>query len=145
MSTNNYNDIINLPHHVSLSRPQMSMHDRAAQFSPFAALTGYGAKIKETARLTGEKLELDESTAERIDTCLQILIDNADERPEISVTYFVPDERKAGGEYITASGNFRRFDESNQSIVFTDGRKIAVGDIGSIDGEIFATVNSENL
>ena len=94
MAENNYDDIINLPHQVSSIRPRMSAHDRAAQFSPFAALTGYDAEIKETARLTGEKQELDEYRAARIDTCLQILIDNADERPTISVTYFLLDEKK---------------------------------------------------
>lgn len=85
MSTDNYDDIINLPHHVSSIRSHMSNHDRAAQFSPFAALTGYDAEIKETARHTDEKLELDDDRAARIDTCLQILIDNADKHPPVSV------------------------------------------------------------
>lgn len=137
MSTDNYDDIINLPHHVSLTRPHMSSHDRAAQFSPFAALTGYDAEIKETARLTGEKQELDEERAAKLDACLQILVDNADERPTVSITYFLPDEKKSGGAYVTINGNFRRLDESDRTIVLVNGDKILIDDIYSIDGEIF--------
>ena len=95
-----YEDIINLPHHVSATRPQMSMIDRAAQFSPFAALTGYDAAIKETGRLTDEKIEMDEEALNILNMKFQILVDSLDDEPEVTFTYFKPDERKAGGAYI---------------------------------------------
>lgn len=132
----NFEDIINLPHHVSSERGRMSRLDRAAQFAPFAALTGYDDEIKETARLTSERPELDEDRAAAIDTSLQILKDNAEERPEITVTYFSPDDKKDGGAYVTYSGSFRRIDESDRSIVFTDGKKIAVEDIYAVEGDV---------
>ncbi len=132
-----YDDIINLSHHVSSTRKRMSYRDRAAQFSSFAALVGYDDEVKETARLTEEKIELDEDKASRIDACLQVLIDNAEARPEISVIYFKADDKKVGGAYFTVKGNFRRIDESDGTVVFTDGAKIPIDDIYSIDGEIF--------
>ena len=94
---NQYEDIINLPHHVSPTRPQMPMSDRAAQFAPFAALTGYDAAIKETGRLTDEKIELDEEALTALDMKYQFLMDALDDAPEVTITYFQPDERKAGG------------------------------------------------
>ena len=97
-----YEDIINLPHHVSATRPQMSMLDRAAQFSPFAALTGYDAAIKETGRLTDEKIEMDEEALNILNMKFQILVDSLDDEPEVTFTYFKPDERKAGGAYISS-------------------------------------------
>ncbi len=97
-----YDDIINLPHHVSTKRPQMSMLDRAAQFSPFAALTGYDAAIKETGRLTDEKIEMDEESLNMLNMKFQLLVDALDENQEVSFTYFKPDETKAGGAYVTA-------------------------------------------
>ena len=99
-----YDDIINLPHHVSATRPRMSMIDRAAQFSPFAALTGYDAAIKETGRLTDRRIELTEDSRAAMDRKQQLLVENLADHPEVSVTYFVPDERKAGGAYITVTG-----------------------------------------
>lgn len=113
-----YEDIINLPHHVSKTRPQMSMLDRA----PFAALTGYDAAIKETGRLTDEKIELDEDTKAALDMKQAYLIEMIDEQPEITVTYFLPDERKSGGAYITVTGNLKRFYEYEHLLILTDGR-----------------------
>ena len=139
-----YDDIITLPHHVSETRPRMSQRDRAAQFSPFAALTGYDAEIKETARLTDEKLELDHYAISRIDSCLQIVIDNAQERPTISITFFKADERKSGGAYVTVSGDFRRIDESNRMVVLTDGTTIPIEDIYTIEGNIFHLLDEIN-
>lgn len=133
----NYNDIINLPQHVSATHRAMSLHDRAAQFSPFAALTGYDAQIAETGRLTDEKAELDEDRQAKIDACLQILLDNAAERPEISVMYYLPDEKKSGGKYITVNGAFRRIDESIGTVVLTDGTNIRIADIADFSGAIF--------
>lgn len=136
-----YENIINLPHHVSDTHPRMSSRDRAAQFAPFAALTGFGAEVKETERLTAEKPELDEYRASRLDACLQILSDNAAAHPDITVTFFVADKRKSGGSLVTADGSFRRLDESVGSLVLTDGRSIPLDDICSIDGEIFHLID----
>ena len=91
-----YDDIIHLPHHVSQNHPQMSMHDRAAQFAPFAALTGYEAAVRETARLTAEKRELDAQEAEELNRRLTELAARLPDHPEVTVEYFVPDDRKAG-------------------------------------------------
>lgn len=99
-----YEDIINLPHHVSATRPQMSMLDRAAQFSPFAALTGYDAAIKETGRLTDEKIEMDEEALNILNMKFQILVDCLDDEPEVTFTYFKPDERKACGAFPVPVG-----------------------------------------
>ena len=102
-----YDDIINLPHHVSVTHPRMSQHDRAAQFAPFAALTGYDDEITEMGRITDNRPELDDTTKARLDCRLQILVDNAEERPSVSITFFKADERKNGGAYINIHGNFR--------------------------------------
>ena len=124
-----YDDIINMPHHVSATHPQMSMHDRAAQFSPFAALTGHSDAVKETARLTDEKLELTEDEISTLNQKLNFLTEHAEEHPEITVEYFVPDERKSGGAYITVTGNFKRIDEYSQSTIMTSGEEIPIKDI----------------
>lgn len=132
-----YEDIINLPHHVSKTRPQMSMLDRAAGFSPFAALTGYDAAIKETGRLTDEKQELDEDTKAALDMKQAYLMEMIDEQPEISVTYFLPDTKKAGGAYATVTGKLKRFDEYERLLILTDGKKIPMDDIADIESDLF--------
>ena len=132
-----YDDIINMPHHVSATRPQMSMIDRAAQFSPFAALTGYDAAIKETGRLTDEKVEMDEDTKAALDIKQAYLMEIIDEQPEITVTYFLPDTKKSGGAYVTVIGNLKRFDEYERLLILTDGKKIPMDDIADIDSELF--------
>lgn len=132
-----YEDIINLPHHVSSTRPQMSMLDRAAQFSPFAALTGYDAAIKETGRLTDEKIELDEDTKAALDMKQAYLIEMIDEQPEISITYFLPDTKKSGGAYVTVTGNLKCFDEYERLLILTDGKKIPMDDIADIESDLF--------
>ena len=129
----NYNDIINLPHHVSATRPQMSMMDRAAQFSPFAALTGYDAAIKETGRLTDEKIELGEEELSILNMKFQLLMDSLDEEPEVHITYFKPDDRKAGGEYLTASGTVKKIDDFERIIFMENGTKIPMDDVLSIE------------
>ena len=101
---NRYDEIINLPHHISKTRPQMPMSDRAAQFAPFAALTGYDSAIKETGRLTDEKIELDEEALTALDMKYQLLMDVFDDAPEVTITFFQPDERKAGGKYASQVG-----------------------------------------
>jgi len=134
----NYEDIINLPHHVSAKRARMSSENRAAQFSPFAALSGYDAAVKETARLTGRRIELGDSDVAILDMKLNLLSDRADEQPEVVVTYFVPDGKKTGGEYVSATGAVKKIDDYEHAIVFTDGRKIAFADMLELDGELFA-------
>jgi len=135
---NQYDDIINLPHHVSSTRPQMSMADRAAQFSPFAALTGHDAAIKEKARLTIARIDMDEDALIALNMKFQLLVDSLDDEPEISITYFKPDERKDGGAYLEATGVLKKLDEYERMIVLTDGRKIKMDDILDIEGDIFA-------
>lgn len=132
-----YDDIIHLPHHVSKTRPQMSMEDRAAQFSPFAALTGYDAAILETGRLTEDKLELGEETQAILDRKQRYLAEIIDTKPEITVTYFVPDEKKSGGAYSTVTGFLKRIDEYERVLMLTDGRKIQLDAILDIESDMF--------
>lgn len=132
-----YDDIINLPHHVSKTRPQMSMVDRAAQFSPFAALTGYDAAIKETGRLTDEKVNLSEEEKEALDRKQQILMEWLGDHPALTITFFVPDEKKSGGAYTTKSGNLKKIDEFERVMLLTDGTKIPLDDVVEIESELF--------
>ena len=124
-----YDDIIHLPHHQSGTRPHMSLHDRAAQFSPFAALTGYDAAVEEAARLTEQKLELSEEEKAAIGAKLTEIKEHIKERPEVTVTYFVPDERKAGGTYVTVTETVRRIDEFERVVVMQDQSRIGIDDI----------------
>lgn len=133
----NYEDIINLPHHQSTKRPQMPLKDRAAQFAPFAALTGYDAEIRETARLTDAKIELDESTLAILNDKLQIILDNLDTKPEVTITYFKPDTKKAGGAYIEHTGTVKRIDEYERTVIFMDMTAILIEDILDIQSAIF--------
>lgn len=135
-----YDDIINLPHHVSATRPRMSMIDRAAQFSPFAALTGYDAAIKETGRLTDQRIELSEDSRAVLDRKQQLLVDNLADRPEVSVTYFVPDERKAGGTYVTVTGRVKKIDDYQRLLLLTDGTKIPLDEILDMESELFRSL-----
>lgn len=129
---NRYADIIDLPHHTSSKRPRMSAIVRAAQFSPFAALTGYDAEIKETARQTDEKIELDEDSVNDINAKLQYINDNIDDNPEITVEYFVPDDKKSGGAYLTLNDRVRIIDKYERSIVFVSGKRVMIDDIYGI-------------
>lgn len=133
-----YEDIIHLPHHVSAVHPQMTISDRAAQFSPFAALTGYGSAIRETERLTDRRTELDESEKEILNEMLLLLAGRLKEHPVITVTYFVPDERKDGGSYVTVSGNVRKLDEVDRAILLDGGRRVPVEDIVELGGDVFS-------
>ena len=137
---NQYEDIINLPHHVSPTRPQMPMSDRAAQFAPFAALTGYDAAIKETGRLTDERIELDVEALSALDMKYQLLMEALDEAPEVIITYFRPDERKAGGKYVSAVGAVKKIDDFERRITMQDGAKIPMDDVLSIEGELFSVL-----
>ena len=135
-----YDEIMGLPHHVSRTRPQMPMSDRAAQFAPFAALTGYDSAIKETGRLTDEKIELDEEALTTLDMKYQFLMDALDDEPEVTITYFQPDERKAGGKYVSATGTVKKVDDFERRITMRDGTKIPMDDVLSIDGEMFSSL-----
>lgn len=132
-----YDDIIDLPHHVSTRHPQMSPMDRAAQFSPFAALTGHDAAIKEMARLTEERGELDESRKEELNERLWLIRERLSERPEITFIYFKPDEKKSGGAYLTVTGKVKRIDEYEHQIHLEDGIILLIENIFSIEGELF--------
>lgn len=135
-----YEDIIHLPHHVSSKRPQMSMLDRAAQFSPFAALTGYDDAIQETGRLTEQKIELDEETLEKLDERFQILQEHLGEQPEVRFTYFKPDEQKEGGAYLTVLGIVRKIKLYEREILLQDGNIIPVDDILKMESSIFPEI-----
>ncbi len=134
-TTDKYDDIINMPHHKSAKHPQMSMINRAAQFSPFAALTGHGEAIKETARLTDERVELDESVKAVIDERLQYIEENIKSKPTATVTYFEPDDRKEGGEYVTVTGKVKKIDSAANCIIMTNGMIIPICEIFNIEGE----------
>ncbi|MFQ6804640.1 MAG: hypothetical protein ACLRT5_07110 [Lachnospiraceae bacterium] len=132
-----YDDIINLPHHVSKTRPQMSMQDRAAQFSPFAALTGYGDAIKEASRLVDEKILLDEEALEKLDLKFQVLSKHLAERPEVLFTYFIPDEFKNGGVYVDTAGIVKKIDPFRRLITLDDDTQIQMDDILEMQNKIF--------
>ena len=127
-----YDDIIHLPHHVSRNHPQMPMLDRAAQFAPFAALTGYEAAVGETARQTAERRELDPQEAEELNRRLAELIARLPERPEVTIEYFVLDERKAGGAYVTVTGRVRHISIAERVLVMEDETVIPMEDVDSV-------------
>lgn len=130
-----YDDIIHLPHHVSETHPRMSLYDRAAQFSPFAALTGHGEAIRETARLTQSRVELSEDGRRVLDEKLGLLVEwlGKGMLPVVRITYFQPDEKKVGGEYVTVEGMVRKVREYEKRIALGDGREIPMEEIIEID------------
>lgn len=132
-----YDDIINLPHPEPKSHPRMPQENRAAQFSPFAALVGYDAAIQETARLTDEYMELDEEEKLRISSRLQLIQDHVNVRPEVTLTFFQPDARKDGGAYVVVTGNVKKVDVHERIIVMMDGKRIPIDQLLAIDGELF--------
>ena len=128
-----YDDIINLPHHVSSRHPQMPMMNRAAQFSPFAALTGYDDAVRETARLTDEKIELDEYEKEELDRKIQWIGSHLDEHIPVSITYFQPDDKKAGGAYEEIVDTVRKISVYEHEILLSGGTRIPIHDIISLE------------
>ena len=126
---NRYDEIMGLPHHVSTTRPQMPMSDRAAQFAPFAALTGYDSAIKETGRLTDERIELGEEALTALDRKYQLLIEALDDAPEVTIIYFQPDERKSGGQYVSATGTVKKVDTFGRRILLQDGTRIPLDSV----------------
>ncbi|MDU3780097.1 MAG: hypothetical protein E7G43_09060 [Flavonifractor plautii] len=135
-----YDDIINLPHPTSKRHPRMSIRDRAAIFSPFAALSGHGTAIAETARLTELKIELDEDAKAELDRRQAVLLEHMDEQPEISVTWFQPDARKDGGAYLTITGRLKKFRELERLLILADGTEIPLEDVVALESDIFQTL-----
>ncbi len=133
-----YDDIIDLPRHVSTSHQHMAVSDRAAQFSPFAALTGYESAVQETARLTNQKVELDENSKEALNKKFMLVQEKRKEHPAVTVTYFVPDDRKDGGSYENAEGRVKKIQDFEGVLIFMDGTRIPLEDIVEIDSEIFS-------
>ena len=133
-----YDDLIYLPHPVSRKHPPMSAMDRAAQFSPFSALTGYEAVLREAGRLTDNRAELSEYSRDILDQKQKILLDAAPAHPEITVTYFTPDRRKQGGAYGTLKGNLKRIDLARRVIILLDGTEVSLDDVADIQCELFA-------
>lgn len=138
-----YEDIIDLPHHQSNTRPRMSLYDRAAQFSPFAALTGHDEAVKETARLTDEKMELPEETKHALSAKLHFLKKLIKTQPMISITYFIADERKSGGSYVTETGVVKKIDEYLNIIIMENQTRIPIEHVTEIHGEVFAMLGQE--
>lgn len=137
VQSGNYEDIINLPHHVSSRHPQMPLTARAAQFSPFAALTGHEDAIRETGRLTEDFREPDEDRRELLDNKIRLLQENLSGHPEVEVTYFQPDPKKSGGAYVTVRGRVKKIDNCSCRMIFTDQTALFLDSICSIEGELF--------
>lgn len=137
--TETYDDIIHLPHHVSKRHPQMSLYNRAAQFAPFAALTGYEEAIIETARLTAPKVDMMEDNQQLLDRKLALLSHSLIEQPTVSITYFQPDKKKTGGQYLTVTGVIKCIRDSERIIRMADGKRVSIDTIISIDGDIFSS------
>ena len=130
-----YDDIIHLPHPVSSKHARMSRIDRAAQFSPFAALTGYDAVITETGRLTDSSIELDESRKEVLNERLRYVLSVLSQQPRVRITYFREDERKVGGAYVTVSGRVKKVDAYDHAIILTDGQVICLETVRDLELE----------
>lgn len=140
MDTHKYDDIINLPNPTSKRHPRMSLYARAAQFSPFAALTGYEAAIRETARQTDGKEILSDEVIAGLNEKLRVIAENIGKGQMVTITYFMPDERKAGGAYVTHSGVVKRIDEYEHTVIMTDGAEIPIGQISEIESELFGNL-----
>ena len=134
-----YDDILYLPHHVSPTRQGMTMAERAAQFSPFAALVGYGEAIRETSRAVGQQMELSEEEKAVLDQKQQIILAALEqgEEPEVTVTYFQPDRKKDGGEYVSYTGSIKKYKEIENTIVFGGGKEIPLSGIVDLTGTVF--------
>ena len=135
--TRKYDDILHLPHPTSKKHPRMPISDRAAIFSPFAALTGHAAAIQETARLTDQKMELDEDTKAELDRRQAILLEHIAEQPEVTITWFCPDEKKSGGAYVVTVGRLKRVDDTAGTLRLADGMTIALDEIVDLQSDLF--------
>ena len=133
--TGKYDDMLQLPHHVSASRKPMAITARAAQFAPFAALSGYDAEVQEAGRLTDRPIEPDEYEKEALNARLQLLARHLREKWVVSLVFFQPDERKAGGAYVTRTGTVKKLYETERLLTLTDGTVIPLDDLIALDGE----------
>lgn len=129
MQEKSYEDIINLPHHVSSKHPHMSLEERSAQFAPFAALTGYDDCVEEAARYTDDRIDISEDAREILNKKIANIIKIIDKKPKIQVTYFVPDDKKIGGKYTTIEETIKKIDQINQELILVNGTKIKLHDI----------------
>lgn len=136
-----YDDIIGLPHPTSSKHPRMPISERAAIFSPFAALSGHSAALAETARLTDQRVELDEDTKAELDRRQAVLLEHIAEQPEITVTWFQPDEKKAGGAYRTVTGRLRKIDEAERALVLLDGTRVPLEDVVGLESSCFQSLS----
>lgn len=132
-----YDDLLHLPHPTSAKHPRMPLADRAAIFSPFAALSGHGDAIRETARLTERRMELDEDAKAELDRRQAVLLEHLGEQPEVTVTWFRPDERKEGGAYLTTTGRLKKIDALGRRLVLLDGTGIPLEDVADLESERF--------
>lgn len=133
----NYDDIISLPHHESAKHSKMPALDRAAQFMPFAALTGHNAAVMETERLTDSRMELDEMKKEELNEHLQFIKEQLLQKPQISITYFLPDTQKNGGAYLTITGTVRKIEQTRHQVIMENGTVIPMDDIYEIESALF--------
>lgn len=138
-----YEDIVNLPPHISKRHPQPSMMDRAARFAPFAAITGYEEMVLEEARVTEERVDLDEGALSLLNEKLNMIQEFLDEEPEVTITYFEPDKKKSGGAYVSITGVVKRIDEYEHLVILTDGKKIRIEDIYAIGSDLFYSLGLE--
>ena len=132
-----YEDIVNLPRHISKVHPQATMADRAARFSPFAAISGYEDMVKEAARVTEERIDITDATKELLNEKLNMIIEFLDEEPEVAITYFEPDKKKDGGAYISITGTVKRIDEYERIVLMRDDKKIRIDEIYAIESDLF--------
>lgn len=139
--TDPYQDIIDLPRHISTTRKKMSLRDRSAQFSPFAAVSGYDTAIKESSRLTEERIILDENAKALLDEKLRIIQDQLNNSQEVEFIYFVPDQLKSGGQYVSLNGVLKKIDSYENHLLLMDGTIISIDDILDIKGHIFQIIN----
>ena len=139
-----YEDIVNLPPHISKKHPQPSMMDRAARFAPFAAITGYEEMVLEEACVTEERVDLDEGALSLLNEKLNMIQEFLDEEPEVTITYFEPDKKKSGGAYVSATGTVKRIDEYEHLVIMTDGTKIRIEEIYHIQSDLFYSLGVED-
>jgi len=139
-----YEDIVNLPPHISKRHPQPSMMDRAARFAPFAAITGYEEMVLEEARVTEERIDLDEGALSLLNEKLNMIQEFLDDEPEVTITYFEPDKKKSGGAYVSVTGTVKRIDEYEHLVLMTDGKKIKIEEIYNIQGDLFYTLGVDD-
>lgn len=139
-----YEDIVNLPPYISKRHPQPSMMDRAARFAPFAAITGYEEMVLEEARVTEERIDLDEGALSLLNEKLNMIQEFLDEEPEVTITYFEPDKKKSGGAYVSITGTIKRIDEYEHLVLMDDGKRIRMEEIYNIQGELFYNLGVED-